>query len=407
MFGVRKFHQYLYGNKFTLLTDHRPLTTILSPVKSTPSMAAARMQRWALLLLAHNYTIQYRKGALHANADGLSRIPLPHAPIEKPSAVEVFYTSQLGTLPFSTSKIRRGTLSDSTLSRVMEMISTGHFPAVKDADVELSPYIQRRNDLTIQQGCLMWGGRVIVPPKLRPHVLEELHSAHPGVVRMKSLARSYVWWPGIDSQIELQAKSCHSCQRVQRDPGQAPLHPWMWPSSPWERVHVDFAGPFEGHMYMVVVDAHSKWPEVHIMDSTTSSKTIQVLWGLFSRYGIPHVLVSDNGPQFCSEEFGTFLKSNGVKHIRSAPYHPASNGLAERFLQTFKHALKSSRGATSVQQRLDTFLLTYRNTPHATTKETPAMLFIGRKLRSRLDFLKPTVAEAVRQSQDAQQRRRE
>ncbi|KAL7834749.1 hypothetical protein SRHO_G00289960 [Serrasalmus rhombeus] len=212
----------------------------------------------------------------------------------------------------------------------------------------------------------MWGLRVIVPPKLRPWVLTELHSAHPGVVRMKSLACSYVWWPGIDSQIEHQAKSCHSCQRVQKDPGLAPLHPWMWPSSPWEQIHVDFAGPFEGH-----------------------------------------ILVSDNGPQFCSEEFSTFLKANGVKHIRSAPHHPASNGLAERFVQTFKHALKSSRGTTPLQQHLDTFLLTYHNTPHATTRESPAMLFIGRKLRSRLDFLKPSVARAVHQSQEAQQQRRQ
>ncbi|KAL7839170.1 hypothetical protein SRHO_G00258280 [Serrasalmus rhombeus] len=406
VFGVRKFDQYLYGNTFTLLTDHHPLTTILSPVKSTPSMAAARMQRWALLLSAHNYTIEYRKGVLHANADGLSRLPLPHAPSEKQGAVEVFYTSQLDTLPVSNAEIKRHTMSDSTLSRVMEMVTTGRFPTGKDAGDELSHYLQRRHKLTVQHGCLMWGLRVIVPPKLRPRVLTELHSAHPGIVRMKSLARSYVWWPGIDSQIEHQAKSCHSCQRVQKDPGLAPLHPWMWPSSPWEWIHVDYAGPFEGHMYLVVVDAHSKWPEIHIMDSTTSSKTIQVLRGLFSRYGIPHSLESDNGLQFCSEEFSTFLKVNGVKHIRSAPYHPASNGLAERFVQTFKHALKSSKGTTPLQQRLDTFLLTYCNTPHATTRESPAMLFIGRKLRSRLDFLKPSVARAVHQSQEAQQQRR-
>ena len=406
VFGVRKFHQYLYGNKFTLLTDHRPLTSILSPVKSTPSMAAARMQRWALLLSAHEYTIQYRKGALHANADGLSRLPLSHTHKEKLGAVEVFYTSQLDTLPVSNTEIKRDTLSDPTLSRVREIVSTGRFPAAKDAGEELSPYLLRRHDLTIQQGCLMWGMRVIVPPKLRPRVLKELHTAHPGVVRMKSLARSYVWWPGIDSQIELHAKSCPPCQSVQKAPGLAPLYPWMWPSSPWERIHVDFAGPFEGHMYLITVDAHSKWPEVHIMDSTTASKTIQVLRGLFSRHGIPHILVSDNGPQFCSEEFSAFLKSNGVKHIRSAPYHPATNGLAERFVRTFKQALKSFKGTGMVQQRLDTFLLAYRNIPNTTTTETPAMLFLRRRLRSRLDFLKPSVAGTVHRSQDAQQQRR-
>lgn len=172
-------------------------------------------------------------------------------------------------------------------------------------------------------------------------------------------------------------------------------------------LHVDFAGPFEGHMYLVAVDAHSKWPEVHVMDCTTANKTIQVLRGHFSRHGTPHILVSDNGPQFCSEEFSTFLKLNGVKHIRSAPFHPATNGLAERFVQTFKHALKSSRGTAPVQQRLDSFLLTYRNTPHATTKKTPAMLFLGRRLRLRLDCLKPSVAGIVHRSQEAQQLQRQ
>ncbi|XP_056138353.1 uncharacterized protein K02A2.6 [Lampris incognitus] len=393
VFGVRKFHQYLYGNMFTLLTDHRPLTSILSPVRSTLSMAAARMQSWALLLSAHDYTIEYRKASAHTNADGLSRLPLPDTHDDKIDTVDVFYMSQLDTLPISTTDIRNNTRSDLTLSHVLEMVTTGHFPNTKNIDTELSLFLTRQNDLTIQQGCLMWGTRVVVPPKLRPRELNELHTAHPGVVRMKSLARSYVWWPGIDSQIELQAKSCHSCQRIQREPSLAPLHPWMWPSSPWERIHVDFAGPFEGHMYLVVVDAHSKWPEMQIMDSTTASKTITVLRGLFSRHGLPHILVSDNGPQFCSEEFATFLKANGVKHIRSAPYHPATNDLAERFVQTFKHALKSSRCAAPVQQRLDTFLLTYRNTPHATTKEPPAMLFTRHMLRTRLDFLKPRDAK--------------
>lgn len=166
-------------------------------------MAAARMERWALLLSAHDYTIQYQKGALHANADGLSRLPLSYTHKEKLGAVEVFYTSQLDTLPVSSTEIRRDTLSDPTLSRVLEMVSTGRFPAAKGVGEELSPYLLRKLDLTIQQGCLMWGVRVVVPPKLRPRVLEEPHSAHPGVVRMKSLAHSYVWWPGIDSQIEL------------------------------------------------------------------------------------------------------------------------------------------------------------------------------------------------------------
>ena len=407
VFGVRKFHHYLYGRKFTLLTDHRPLTTILSPNKATPSMAAARMQRWALLLAAHDYTIQYREAARHCNADGLSRLPLPATPRDKPNAVDHFHIKHLEALPVSCAEIRKQTRTDPVLAQVFEMVTTGRFPRVKDTDSALAPFISRKDELTVQQQCLMWGIRVVVPPKLRPKVLSELHSGHPGVVKMKALARSYMWWPGIDAHIEQLSKTCHSCQLTQNAPGPSPLHPWKWPGAPWQRVHVDFAGPFEGQMYMVVVDGHSKWPEVHLMASTTASKTIEVLSGLFSRYGLPEVVVSDNGPQFTSSEFETFMKANGVKHIRSAPFHPSTNGPAERFVQTFKHSLRCSKGTASIQHRLDAFLLTYRNAPHSTTKESPAMLFMHRKLRSRFDLLRPSTASTVEKAQDAQCARRQ
>ncbi|CAM5142082.1 unnamed protein product [Natator depressus] len=143
-------------------------------------------------------------------------------------------------------------------------------------------------------------------------------------------------------------------------------------------------------MFLVVVDTHSKWPEVSIMQSTSAESTIQKLWGLFSLFGLPEQLVSDNGPQFISQEFKNFMKANGIHHITSAPYHPSTNGLAERFVQTIKQALKLGRGQLSIQKHLDTFLLSYRNTPHATTKASPAFLMIGRQLRTCLDLLKPS-----------------
>lgn len=260
------------------------------------------------------------------------------------------------------------------------MVATGRFPNLTDANNVLAPYVSRKDELTMQQGCLMWGWRVVIPPKLRSRVPAELHTGHLGVVGMKVVARSYVWWPGIDIQVQQLVKTCQTCQQTQRAPGPSHLHSWKWPESPWQHIHVDFAGPFEGHMYLVVVNAHSKWPEVCVMYSTTSAKSIQVLRKLFSRYGLPEVLVSDNGPQFTSEEFQTFLKANGVTHTCSAPFHQARNGLAEHMVQTVKWALCCSKGSTSIQQRLDTFLLAYRNTPHGTTKESPAMLFLHCRL---------------------------
>ena len=125
---------------------------------------------------------------------------------------------------------------------------------------------------------------------------------------------------------------------------------------------MDFAGPFAGKMFLIVVDAHSKWPEVHIMSSTTAAKTIAVLRELFARYGLPHQLVSDNGPQFAAEEFTMFLRVNGVKHIKYAPYHPASNGAAERMVQMMKQSLRAG-----ISQGISEFNEIFITIPHYTT----------------------------------------
>ena len=160
------------------------------------------------------------------------------------------------------------------------------------------------------------------------------------ISRLKSVARSYIWWPGLDKAIEEVVKSCISCQAVKHSPAVAPVQPWTWPNQPWKRIHLDFASPFQGSMFLIAVDAHSKWPEVFVMKETTATKTIEILRVIFGRFGLPEQVVTDNGPQFVSEDFSHFLKSNGIKHIRCAPYQLALNGLAERFVQSLKMALK-------------------------------------------------------------------
>ena len=120
----------------------------------------------------------------------------------------------------------------------------------------------------------------------------------------------------------------------------SPLHPWTWPKRVWQMLHIDFVEK-DGSNFLVVVDSHSKWLEVKLMNSTTSQRTIAVLRDLFSSYGLPpEEVVSDNGPQFVSHEFSNFMKMNGIKHTLTPPYHPASNGAAERSVQILKQALR-------------------------------------------------------------------
>uniref|UniRef100_A0A8C3HCL2 Gypsy retrotransposon integrase-like protein 1 n=1 Tax=Chrysemys picta bellii TaxID=8478 RepID=A0A8C3HCL2_CHRPI len=401
VFRIWKFHQYLFRRKFTLLTDHQPMTSIFGPHTGIPPLAASRMQRWALLLSVHTYEIKYRKSTLHGNADGLSRLPLP-VNCRDIAQKESFYFEQVENTPITAIQVKKATRVDPVLSQVMDLVMHGTSRRTSLVSPDLVTYMSRRTDLSIQSGCLLWGRRAIIPPPLRSQVLEQLHSSHCGIVHMKEIAQSYFWWPGLDSAIEEKARACMSCQGVRNAPQWAPLHPWDWPENLWQRIHVDFSGPLEGSMFLVVVDAHSKWPEVSIMQSTTAESTIQKLQGLFSRFGLPEQLVSDNGPQFVSQEFQKFMKANGIHHITSAPYHPSTNGLAERSVQTMKQALKSARGQLSIQKRLDTFLLSYRNTPHATTKASPAYLMMGRQLSTCFDLLKPSEPRQIvqRQQQD-------
>ncbi|CAC5399297.1 unnamed protein product [Mytilus coruscus] len=148
-----------------------------------------------------------------------------------------------------------------------------------------------------------------------------------------------------------------------------------------------------------MVDAHSKWPEVIKMKNITSESTINVLRTIFSRNGIPSRIVSDNGPQFTSQEFENFMQLNGIKHIRSASYHPSTNGLAERFVQTFKQAMKSSSNDSgTVSKKLAQFLLAYRN--------TPAKLMIGRELKTRMNLLRPNIDNQVQRKQEEMCERR-
>ena len=400
IFGVQKFHQYLYGRSFVLITDHKPLTTILGPKRGIPPLAAARLQRWAYTLSAYSYSIEFRPTKQHANADGLSRLPLGTRHTASVDSIDAFLIGQIQALPVTATQVQTATRQDLILSQVFRYVQDG-WPV--NVDQVYKPFANRKEELSIEAGCLLWGNRVIIPTKLRSTLIDELHRDHPGASRMKAVARSYFWYPGLDKDLENRAHSCVTCQAVKNAPPAAPLHPWLWPAQPWQRIHVDFAGPFMGKTYMLVVDAHSKWPEIIEMHSTTAQRTIAELRKLFAAYGLPTQLVSDNGPQFIAEEFESFLQANGIKHVKCAPYHPASNGAVERLVQTFKKAMKTAKNVyNNTEQALANFLLTYRSTPHSTTNEPPSKLFLGRKIRTRLDLLLPSHEKTVVEHQAQQ-----
>ena len=404
VWGIRKFHQYVYGHKFTLITDHQPLTMILDPHKSIPVTTAARLQRYAAFLGGYDYVVLYRNTLRHGNADALSRLPLT-VEGEEDEASQLF-VKIVEHLPVTYSQLREATQKDPTLSKVLQFALNG-WPVVMEDNQSLKPYFDRQYELSVEQGCLVWGLRVVIPQQLKKRMLEELHEGHLGIVKMKSVARNHLWWPGIDREIEEVTRSCEGCQQMKRNPKLTPLHPREFPGGPWRRIHLDFAGPIEGKMLLVIVDAYSKWPEVVVMEEVTAERTVEELRNTLARWGLPLQIVTDNGPQFISETFRRFMKLNNIKHITTSPYHPATNGLAERFVQTLKQSLRvSKKEDRTLQHRVATFLINYRNASHSTTEESPAQLMIGRELRSRLHLLKPNLKDTVMKAQTAQVQRR-
>ena len=157
---------------------------------------------------------------------------------------------------------------------------------------------------------------------------------------MKATAHNYLWWLGLDQEIEELVKGSTQCQSVRNAPEVAPLHFWPWPTKQWKQVHIDFAGPIRGHSYFILVETHSKWPEVIDMKcNTTSAATIIELRKIFARCGLLEQLVFGNKTQFMSAEFAQFLKGKGAKHIKSSLYHPSTNGISECFVQNFKRGM--------------------------------------------------------------------
>ncbi|XP_062713126.1 uncharacterized protein K02A2.6-like [Aedes albopictus] len=414
VFAVTKFHKYIFGRHFRLQTDHAPLLRIFGSKKGIPVYTANRLQRWALTLLSYDFSMEYVSTDKFGNADVLSRLIDQHIKPDEDFVVacttleedlKSVATSTVSQLPLSFRMVEQATRSDPVLRKVYRFVKHG-WPK-KRSDVknkELLRYYDRQEALSIVEGIIMFSDRLVIPALYRKRCLVQMHKGHPGIQRMKAVARSFVYWPCLDEDIIDHVRACHGCASAARSPPKVTPEPWPKPTVPWQRIHVDYAGPLEGEFYLVTVDAYSKWPEIFPTKSITSKATINLLRSLFANKGMPQVLVSDNGTQFTSAEFKQFCSENGVEHVTTAPFHPQSNGQAERFVDTFKRAVKKVQdGEGSIKTALDTFLLAYRTTPNPNTPDgrSPAELMYNRRLRTSLELLRAPRNQATSTDVDA------
>ena len=276
--GVKRFHSYLFGHKFCLVTDHKPLLSILHEHCSIPMTVSNRIQRWALTLSMYEYHISFKSSDSHCNADALSRLPSPCITSDPPVPCEtILVLEQLDKSPVSVAQIRSWTRRDSVLSQVLQYIMSGWPDSLDPSDGSLKPFLNRKLELSVQDNVILWGNRVVIPSPARTAILQELHACHPGIAWMKTLARTKPMSRNVSpvslndlphqlpqyvtclsprhcldedlSSDETYVKECITCQSQRPAPPAAPIHPWSWPSTPWSRLHLDLAGPFLGHIF--------------------------------------------------------------------------------------------------------------------------------------------------------------
>ncbi|XP_049301295.1 uncharacterized protein K02A2.6-like [Anopheles funestus] len=407
IFAVTKFHKYIFGRHFCLQTDHKPLLRIFGSKKGIPIYTANRLQRFALTLQLYDFDIQYVSTHNFGNADILSRLIKRHdklnedyiiASISLEDDIRSVAVNSLTPFVLSFREVENATKTDPVLQKVARYIKEG-WPRNSIFNGDLARFYARKDALSIVDNGILFGERVIIPTALRQRCLRQLHHGHPGVQRMKSLARSYVYWPYLDKEITELVANCGACAAAAKSPPHSIPAPWNEATAPWQRVHIDYAGPIDGYSFLIAVDSFSKWPEIIRTASTTSTATVRILRSLFSRYGNPITLVSDNGRQFISAEFEDFCTTNGIDHLTTAPFHPQSNGQAERFVDTFKRAIKKiSSDGTTIEDALEIFLGTYRSTPNPQVPEqkAPATIMFGRQIRTCLELIRPVPRSEVK-----------
>jgi hypothetical protein len=324
------------------------------------------MLHYATILSGFSYTVQYRSSEKNCNADFCSQFPVFHSKLEGnddamseklPLDVhKIYHMDAFETLPVTYTRIKEETYKDEALLKII---------------VDLRARNSTQSNYNLLNDIVVHGDRTVIPQSLQKEIVEELHISHLGMTKMKNLAQNYVYWPGIDGDIENLVKSCALCNQKLSNPAKQ-WHPWEFSATPWTRLHLDFA-EYKKKLYLIIVDSYSKWPEIFETSATSATNTTEILRELFASFGLPQLIVSDNGPPFHSEELVTFLRLNGIRSRFSSRSHPNSNGQAERYVRTFKEAMSADTEG-STRSRVSRFLFSYRRAPNSTTGYSPAEL---------------------------------
>ena len=302
----------------------------------------------------------YTPGKFMAVADAFSRAPDGNGDqweVSLEAEVEGFVGGIVGNLPVTSNQLRRikeEQAKDKDLNLVISFVLEG-WPESAGNDASLCKYRAARSYLSVVEGgLLLYNDRIVIPGSLHKEMLQRIHSEGHLCLNKCRRAQDSVWWPNLGPDLKWWVDNCAFCLQNSRHQKAEPLRPMVLPERPWLKIGADLCS-YEGKEYLIVVDYYSRWIEIIYLKESTSSFVIGKLKNMFAKFGIPEVMVSDNGPQFGSAAFRQFAVDYGFQHCTSNPHFPQENGCAERAVQTAKRLLS--------QDDVFLALMTYRASP--------------------------------------------
>ena len=370
LFACEKLHTYTFGRKPTVDTDHKPLQNILlKPI----SLASARLQRMLLRLSKYDIQVMYVGSKSVLLADTLSRLVEQGSTREIPG-LDVSIAQVLKMEPTRLESLQEDTKAGPTLAELTDPILTGWHNSMQDIPEHLHTYWCFRDELTILEGLIMNGNRVVIPTSMRSATLNRLYDAHQGLTSMLPRARRTVYWPKLQDDI---TGMVHKCDEEEAQTSRRQISA----THPMEILVMDLVD-FRGKHALVTVDYFSGFLTYDTLESETTETVTKVLNNIFRKFGLPEKIISDNGPCFRSNNFRRFCDQLDSRHVTSSPYYHQSNGRAERAVATIEQIMKKSASDMDITKALTSYL----DTPVSDTLPSPAELFHNRRINPRLSM---------------------
>jgi transposase InsO family protein len=404
MSGMLSNKMYLYGMDCEVVTDHLPLVSMYN--KHSMSLPV-RVAKHKSKLRAFHYKVTYEPGVT-TPADYGSRHHSALRPYSRQQREELGVEEEEEDMEIIVNRVE-----DLTDAVTLEVLKES---AKKDPEVvrltedvmkgvrktELSGYKDCYSELSVVDGLLVRGERLVIPRELRVAVLEAGHEGCPGRDSMLQQLRLDTWWPGQTKDVKDFVDTCDGCAASVDRNQPAPMAVRETPEAAWQHCSADFKGPIGGQFYFhVLIDNYSRWPEVEIVKSTSFEKLRPALEGSFSLHGIPESITHDNGPPYNSRAWRAYAKEKGFESRACTPEHPEGNGIAERFMGVLVKVVHTAIAqGRDPKEEVMRRLLNYRNTRHPSTGCTPAELLMNRRPRTKIPSLRrPAEGEVHRRAQ--------